>query len=147
MLSTMLERRLPFATLLTLAATLGCQPHPTDIPGPEQPWAEMSRDDRQIYMTTTVLPRMQETFATFDPEHFASVECSTCHVTGAARGDYAMPDPGLPNLAHFRREHMKKHPETVRFMWEQVEPEMEALLGGPKGVRGFNCRACHPVER
>jgi hypothetical protein len=145
----MLARRLLLAALIIppLAATLACQPHPTDIPGPEQPWEQMSHDERKVYMATAVLPHMQATFAGFDAERFAKLECATCHVTGAARGDFAMPDPGLPNLAHFRREHMKKHPETVRFMWEKVEPEMHALLGGKQGVGKFNCRACHPVER
>jgi hypothetical protein len=145
----MLDHRLLLALLAPLALTVavGCQPHPTGIIGPEKPWAEMDHTERQAYMASAVLPHMQATFGTFDPERFAKVECATCHVTGAARGDFAMPDPGLPNLAHFRREHMKKHPETVRFMWEKVEPEMHELLGGKEGVGKFNCRACHPVER
>jgi hypothetical protein len=145
----MLDRRLALAALLAmpLAAVLGCQPHPHGISGPPQPWEEMSHEDKQVYMTTTVLPHMQSTFGGHDPERFASVGCDTCHVTGAARGDYAMPDPGLPNLAHFQREHMKKHPEMVRFMWEKIEPEMHELLGGKKGYGKFNCRNCHPVVR
>lgn len=108
----------------------------------------MSHADRELYMTTMVLPHMRETFTGFDPDRFASFDCATCHVTGAAAGDYAMPDPGIPKLSrlHFGREHQRKHPETVRFMWEQVEPEMSALLGGPKGKRGFNCRSCHQVR-
>jgi hypothetical protein len=124
---------------------LACQPKPQDIPGPEKPWQDMSRADRELYMTTTVLPHMRETFTAFDAERFASFDCETCHVTGAANGDYAMPDPGIPKLSklHFGRDHQRKHPETVRFMWEHVEPEMDALLGGPKGLRGFNCRNCH----
>jgi hypothetical protein len=136
-----------FSLVALFGLAFGCQPVVTDIPGPEQPWEQMSHEDRQLYMTTTVLPHMQETFAAHDPERFASVGCDTCHVTGAAKGDYAMPDPGLPNLAHFRREHMKKHPEMVRFMWEKIEPNMHALLGGKQSVGKFNCRACHPVVR
>jgi hypothetical protein len=145
----MLERRLHLVALssVALAALLGCQPHPEGIAGPETPWAEMDHAERQAYMASAVLPHMQASFAGFDAERFAEFECATCHVTGAARGDFTMPDPGLPNLAHFRREHMKKHPETVRFMWEKVEPEMHALLGGKAYARKFNCRACHPVER
>jgi hypothetical protein len=133
--------------LLGFVAT-GCQPKPSDIPGPERSWDSMSHADRELYMATTVLPHMRETFTSFDAERFASFDCATCHVTGAAAGDYAMPDPGIPKLSrlHFGREHQRKHPETVRFMWEQVEPEMSALLGGPKGMRGFNCRNCHQVR-
>lgn len=127
---------------------LACQPKPTDIPGPSQSWESMSHADRELYMTTTVLPHMRETFVGFDPERFADFDCETCHVTGAAAGTYEMPDPGIPKLSrlHFGRDHQRKHPETVRFMWEQVEPQMSAMLGGPKGQRGFNCRDCHQVR-
>jgi hypothetical protein len=144
MLSSMPIRRSVFA-LLAMFAMLACQPKPTDIPGPERPWKSMSHEDRQIYMAQTVLPHMQETFQAFDAERFAGFDCSTCHPSGAARGDFAMPDAGIPKLSRwkFRTEHWKKHPETVRFMWEKVDPEMSALLGGPKGLRGFNCRDCH----
>jgi len=105
----------------------------------------MSFEDRQVYMSTTVLPHMRDTFAAFDGERYAEFSCQTCHPTGAARGDYAMPDPGIPPLSrwHFRAEQWKKHPETVQFMWEQVKPQMSTLLGGPKGLRGFNCTSCH----
>lgn len=107
MLSAMVSRRLPLVALLglSLVAIAGCQPKPSDIPGPEQSWKQMGHEQRQVYMAQAVLSRW-----------------------------------------HFRREHMKPHPETVRFMWEQVEPQMSALLGGPKGVRGFNCRSCHVLR-
>ncbi len=139
--------RLACAALLACAA-FGCQPKPKDIPGPEAPWEEMSRAEREAYMAASVLPHMRETFTAFDGERFAEFGCETCHVSGAAAGDYAMPDPGIPKRSRksFRQGHQKKHPETVRFVWEQVEPEMSALLGGPKGVRGFNCRSCHQVR-
>ena len=139
------HRYLFVATLLFAAA---CQPKPTDIPGPEREWSSLNLDERKAYMAETVLPHMKANFQTFDPERFASFDCTTCHRTGAERGDFAMPDPGIPKLsrAKFRQEHMKKHPETVRFMWEKVEPDMSALLGGPKGLRGFNCRDCHMIR-
>ncbi|MFV8750661.1 hypothetical protein ACNOYE_08915 [Nannocystaceae bacterium ST9] len=148
----MLARGRPLALFLGLAglafAGAGCQPKPSDIPGPEQPWKDMSHDERQVYMAQAVLPHMQASFREFDAERFADFDCATCHVTGAAAGTFAMPDPGIPKLSRskFRQEHMKKHPETVRFMWETVEPEMSALLGGPKGLRGFNCRDCHMIR-
>jgi hypothetical protein len=146
----MLARRPPHAAALGLAllAIVACQPKPRDIPGPEQPWQDMNHADRQAYMAQAVLPHMQAAFQSFDAERFATVDCATCHVTGAAAGTFAMPDPGLPKLSrrHFNREHMQTQRETVRFMWEHVEPEMSALLGGPKGQRGFNCRNCHTVR-
>jgi hypothetical protein len=143
MLSSTPIRRSVLTVALLLAAA--CQPKPTDIPGPERAWKSMSHEDRQVYMAQTVLPHMQATFQEFDGERFAAFDCSTCHPTGATRGDFAMPDPGIPKLSRwkFRKEHWKKHPETVQFMWEKVDPEMSALLGGPKGLRGFNCRDCH----
>lgn len=105
----------------------------------------MSREDRKVYMTSTVLPHMRETFQAFDETRHADFDCATCHRTGAERGDFAMPDPGIPALSRwkFRKEHWKKQPETVQFMWEHVKPQMSALLGGPKGLRGFGCASCH----
>jgi hypothetical protein len=150
MLASSSLHRIACLALLTCSALLAiaCQPKPTDIPGPSQSWDSMAKPDRELYMTTTVLPHMRETFVGFDAERFAAFDCETCHVTGAATGDYAMPDPGIPKLSrlHFGRDHQRKHPETVRFMWEQVEPEMSALLGGPEGTRGFNCRTGHQVR-
>ena len=140
-----MRRLLPaFTLLLALGAACGA-PKPTDIPGPDAPWTEMSHEQRKVYMASTVLPHMSETFQAHDAERYAEFDCETCHVTGAARGDYAMPDPGIPALSRwkFRSEHWKKHPETVQFMWERVKPEMSALLGGPKGLRGFGCASCH----
>ena len=146
----MIDRRLPLTALLglSLVAVAGCQPKVRDLPGPGQAWKQMDHEEREVYMAQAVLPHMQATFAGFDAERFASFDCTTCHPSSAAQGEFVMPDPALPKLSrwHFRREHMKPHPETVRFMWEQVEPQMSALLGGPKGLRGFNCRSCHTLR-
>lgn len=131
-------------------AAAGCQPKPSDIPGPEQAWKDMSHADRQVYMAEAVLPHMQATFQAFDAERFTTVDCTTCHRSGAATGSFAMPDPGLPKISrwHFFREHMKtqRGKDTVHFMWEHVEPEMSALLGGPKGLRGLDCHSCHMIR-
>lgn len=138
-------RALPLLVCAALALAACSPPKPTDIQGPEIAWDEMDHAARQAYMASEVLPHMRERFQAFDSERYAEFTCATCHPTGVETGDYAMPDPGIPPLSrwNFRKEHWKAQPEMVQFMWEEVKPRTSALLGGPKGKRGFNCDDCH----
>lgn len=130
-------------TCLIPLLLLACQPKPQGIEGPPRPWGEMDDAAREAHMSSVVLPHMKEAFQRFDAERYADFGCPTCHVGGS----YEMPNPRLPVLSKtkFRKEHWKKDPEMVQFMWEHVEPEMAALLG-QKGRR-FNCRSCHTTRR
>ena len=114
------------------------------ITGPEAPWAEMSADDREMYMVGKVLPIMQELFAGQDPERWNTYACETCH-GGDMRevsfrmppsSSYAVPAEGTPAWVGMERT----FPEVVRFMREDVTPTMGTLLG----VEGFGCHGCHP---
>ena len=114
------------------------------ISGPEVPWAEMSADDREMYMVGKVLPIMHELFARHDPERFGTYGCESCH--GAEMRElafrmppsssFAVPAEGTPAWAGMERTFS----EMVRFMRDEVTPTMGTLLGAD----GFTCHGCHP---
>ena len=112
----------------------------------------MTRHERGRYMGEVVLPQMKTLFQSFDAQHFAVVDCATCHGPGAEDRTFRMPNEALPrlpdNAAGFQALAREK-PEWMRFMAEQVRPQMAALLGkeeidmrNPK-PDAFGCRNCH----
>lgn len=137
------------ACLLLLVA---CGPHgKTGIPeGQSKPWAQMDESERMQHMSTVVLPRMQAVFQAHDPERFADFSCATCHGSGAASGDFAMPSQLLPVLdaSNFYKQHRKQHPDMVKLMWKEVEPAMGEVLSLTYGLGDaeISCKSCHVVE-
>jgi hypothetical protein len=137
---------------VTVALTsAACGPRgQTGIPeGQAKPWAEMDDDERMQHMATVVVPRMQPVFQAHDPERFSDFGCATCHGSGAANGDFAMPSPSLPVLdaSNFYKTHRKHQPEMVKLMWKEVEPAMGDALAVTHGFGGvIDCGTCHVVE-
>jgi hypothetical protein len=135
-----------------LLVLLGCGPKgKTGIPeGQSKPWADMDESERMQHMSTVVLPRMQAVFQGHDPERFADFGCATCHGSGAANGDFHMPNEALPVLdaANFYKKPRKEHPDMVKLMWKQVEPAMGEALAVSYGLGGaeIECQSCHIVE-
>jgi hypothetical protein len=120
-----------------------------DAGAPAEPakpaWAEMNAAQRAEYMKTAVVPKMSELFKEWEPKEFAEgVNCVTCHGPNAKKGEFKMPNPKLPKI---NEAMMKKHPQAVKFMSEQVVPEMSKLLGvvpfDPATKTGFGCMNCH----
>ena len=144
--------RLRTALALVLLPTLAaCGVHgKTGIPeGREKPWAEMSESERMEHMSVVVLPKMQELFESHDYERFGGFSCATCHGSGAADGDFDMPNPGLPTLypANLYKHHRKHHGDTVKFMWKEVEPAMGEALAVTYGLKGtLSCGSCHVLD-
>lgn len=141
-------RRLIFATLLLPA--LACGPHgKVGVPeGRDKAWTEMDEPERMEHMAAVVMPRMQAVFQGYDPERFADFGCATCHGSGSGSGDFAMPNPGLPELdaSNLYKKHRKESPEMVKLMWKQVEPAMGESLAQPYGFGGYiSCERCHVV--
>lgn len=137
------------ACLLLLVA---CGPHgKTGIPeGQSKGWAEMDESERMEHMSTVVLPRMQAVFQGHDPERFSNFSCATCHGSGAANGDFAMPSESLPVLdaSNFYKKHRQEHPDMVKLMWKEIEPAMGEALALTYGLGGaeIECASCHVVE-
>lgn len=119
---------------------------------PERPWAELSRDERRAHMARHVVPVMSELFAGYDAERFADVSCGTCHGQSAREREFAMPNPDLPPLyptgSIGQYQSVERFPEGARFMFTQVMPAMQTLLGAeefdPATGEGFSCYGCHP---
>lgn len=121
------------------------------IPGPPRPWAELSHEEHGAYMAREVLPRMSALFSAYDGERYAEFECVTCHGADARERNFAMPNPSIlplhPTGSAGQHQTVRDHPEGVRFMYNQVLPTMQALLGASAfneaTGEGFTCYACH----
>ncbi len=162
---SILVHRCRFAAPLALLGIVACagasSPPPAQPGGSAQtqtqarqakPWNDMSHQERGQYMGEVVLPRMRQLFQSFDATRFAVVNCRTCHGQGAEDHSFQMPDTELArlpdNAAGFQALAREK-PQWMRFMAEQVRPQMAALLGkeevdmrNPK-PDAFGCRNCH----
>ena len=120
---------------------------------PAAKWSDMKRDQRMTYMKTVVLPKMKETFVSFDPKEFEHVTCMTCHGNGAKDGSFKMPNPELPKLnpENGFKKHMDKDPEATKFMMSKVLPQMAELLHtqpyDSQTKLGFGCFGCHAIEK
>lgn len=121
---------------------------------PEVAWKDMTHEQRGTYMKKVVQPRMAQVFRAFDPEEFKEFRCATCHGKDAKERDFKMPNPHLkelPTTEEGFQELMQKKPEWMKFMGQQVKPEMAKLLGlpeyDPKNPQPgqFGCGACHPM--
>jgi hypothetical protein len=129
----------------------GASAHVEPVP-PERPWAELSMDERRAHMARHVVPVMSELFAGYDAERFPDVSCGTCHGENAHERGFAMPNPDLPALyptgSIGQYQTVERFPEGARFMFSQVMPAMQTLLGAesfdPATGEGFSCYGCHP---
>lgn len=123
-----------------------------EIAGPPEPWEQMSFDAKKRYMAAEVVPVMSELFVAFDRERYEGFGCQTCHGENAQERQFAMPSPSLPALhptgTPEQQAMVEQHPEMVRFMFNQVVPTMQRLLGAQpydaETQSGFSCYACHP---
>lgn len=122
---------------------------------PEVAWADMSKEQRGVYMKKVVMPKMQEAFHAFDPQAYEKITCATCHGSGAKDHSFKMPSADLPKLpstpAGWARLQTEEA-EWMKFMGGTVKPQMAALLGKPNfdpqnpQPGAFGCMGCHVTE-
>lgn len=123
-----------------------------EIGPPPEPWEQMSFDERKRYMGRQVMPVVAPMFEAYDPEAFAGFSCDTCHGEDMQDRGFEMPNPSLPALyptgTPEQRQMVEEHPELVRFMFNDVLPTMQTLLGAEPYDEdtgtGFSCFSCHP---
>jgi len=161
-MGTMRHTVLWFSSIAILSLTLlpaGAGQATTKVVGPpEVAWKDMTYPQRREYMKVAVMPKMKPIFRKFDPKTFADFTCETCHGKEASKRKYKMPSPDihpLPNTPEGFQAKLKEEPtwpKWTKFMAEEVEPPMGALLGLPvfnpeKPEKGaFSCGACHRLE-
>jgi hypothetical protein len=133
------------------AGAPGAAPTAAPVVGPpEVAWDAMSKDQRKEYMKAVVMPKMKEIFVAFSADHYAEMNCATCHGDGANDGGFKMPNPKLPALPTTPdgfKKLMTDKPQVTQFMATKVKPQMAQLLGmeefTPEHQSGFACYACH----
>jgi len=108
-------------------------------------WAELDHDQRAKFMAQVVVPKMKPLFQAFDPKRFAEFDCRTCHGEGAEHDVFRMPNAqlfALPKTSEGFDALATKKPRWVKFMTDQVKPEMTRILGMP----ALACETCHPTR-
>lgn len=124
---------------------------PTNLRHPPRPWASMNAHQKDEWMEQAVLPAMRALFREYDPQHFGSSRCSTCHGANARQVRFHMPNT-LPALQPWgtpeARAQAERDPRMMAFMGQRVVPVMAELLGveryNPQTHQGFGCMSCHP---
>ncbi|MDI1442628.1 hypothetical protein [Polyangium sp. 6x1] len=145
-------KRISMAVCLFVAACGGEDGGPAAEP---TAYADMSFEERVVFMNDVVLPEMKEVFVAFDPK-FEAMSCATCHGNGATDGTYTMPSPQIPVLPGTEEAFLEyvKDPEAARwsqFMLDKVSPRMAELLqvavfDHETNPNGFSCHNCHTLE-
>ena len=64
-------------------AEISLPPMPTGLHGPARPWDRMTAQEKGRYMGEAVMPAMTALLQAYDPAHFATVTCATCHGANA----------------------------------------------------------------
>jgi hypothetical protein len=137
----------------------GAAPAPAEeesvVGPPDVAWKDMTKDQRARFMKAVVMPKMKGLFQAFDAKHFEGFTCKTCHGPGLDDKSFEMPNPELPRLPATPEGFqalMKEEPQWVKFMGEQVKPQMATLLGLPEvdpqhpDPGAFGCGNCHASE-
>jgi hypothetical protein len=145
-------KHIAIAACLSISAA--CSASSEAVEAPDKSYADMTFEERALFMNDTVLPRMKARFSAFDPK-YADMTCSTCHGDGVSTGTYRTPDARIVRLPATEEDFLEyvKDPEKARwaqFMMEKVWPEMADILqvkmyDPTTHPAGFSCHNCHKV--
>jgi hypothetical protein len=112
---------------------------------PDVPFEQLDHDQKIQFMKQVVVPAMGPIFKRHDPGRYGGFGCVTCHGEAADRGEYHMPNDGLPRLNF--ADLSKFRPHTIEWMKNEVKPTMARLLREPEHTEdnpdGFGCLGCH----
>jgi mono/diheme cytochrome c family protein len=157
-------RSLLVSLIVILAASCGPKTAPPANPTPPEPTAapapapatmafkDMNEEQKATFMKETVVPTMKPIFQAFNAEKFGTFNCMTCHGPGAKEGKFDMPNPDLPRLPKpedfMAYAQLPEHAPWVKFMAEEVKPQMAKLLQMSEydfktNTGDFSCGSCH----
>lgn len=151
----MFMKRTAIAVCL-FAAACGDDGGGSPATGSESPaFKDMTFQERYVFMSEVVMPKMRETFVKFDAK-FGSMDCTTCHGEGVTDGTFKMPTAQiamLPDTEAGFLAWVEADPERQRwsdFMFEEVVPQIAELLQverfDPTTETGtFSCYNCHTL--
>lgn len=130
------------AQLAIVACLVSCGPaatphdsRPKRAATPEA-WSPLTWEERHDVMTFVVLPNMGRLFQEFRGTEYPDLTCDSCHGKDAERIEYRMPND-LPAIDPTHPA--EGDPRMVKFMTEEVTPEMSELIESP-----ITCSSCHP---
>jgi hypothetical protein len=110
-------------------------------------WEGRTWEDKYDLMSGFVLPNMSALFQRFYEQPDPVMTCLDCHGEDAEQVAYRMPNK-LPRLDP--RHMPDPNEDEARFMYTQVTPTMQKLLGrppfDPTTKKGFGCFSCHPSK-
>lgn len=114
---------------------------------PNVPFDQLDHEQRAQFMKEKVVPAFEPIFKQHDAAKFAEFGCKTCHGPGADKGEFDMPNAGLPVLNFADMSKYKK--EDLEWMGKEVKPAMAKLLQQPEfepehpDPKAFGCLGCH----
>lgn len=112
---------------------------------PEQPWEEMSHEEKEFDMIGRFHPIYRELFQQQDAERWADFGCETCHGPDMRERNFDMPATHLPPIPEPGSERYTRArgvlTDMYTFMEEQVTANMQTMLGAEE----FTCNSCHPT--
>jgi hypothetical protein len=115
---------------------------------PDVPFEQLDHDQRIQFMKEKVVPTMSALFQKHDPEKYKGFDCKTCHGKAAEKGEFHMPNDGLPKLNFSDMSKFK--PADIEWMKSEIKPQMAKLLREPEfapdNPQGFGCLHCHTAE-
>ncbi|MGE0788595.1 MAG: hypothetical protein AB7S26_23190 [Sandaracinaceae bacterium] len=112
---------------------------------PEQPWEDMSHEEREFDMIGRFHPIFREVFQNKDAERWAEFGCETCHGPDMRERNFAMPSTHLPPIPAPGSERYNRARGVLTDMYSFMETEVTAHMGTMLGMPDFTCQGCHPT--
>lgn len=110
---------------------------------PDQPWEQMSHEEKEFDMIGRFHPVYRELFQNQDAERWAEFGCETCHGPDMQERNFEMPATHLPPIPEPGSERYNRARGVLTAMYEFMEQTTENM-GTMLGEDDFTCYGCHP---
>ena len=112
---------------------------------PEQPWEQMSHEEREFDMIGRFHPVFREVFSNHDAERWSEFGCENCHGPDMRERNYAMPATHLPPIPEPGSERYNRTRGVLTDMYVFMEEQVTTNVGTMLGREDFTCAGCHPT--